>query len=97
MIAFMAVNSNIGKTDQTAQAVYELKQEVHASLKDIQATLATIPGDQVRLTQLEQHARDADGTFGALDARMNLVERKTDVNSAAIDAMSRASSVRLRP
>lgn len=96
MAAFTAYGvyvTNTDRADQMARSFAELKADV----RSISAILSSIPGDQVRLQQMEQRQRDTSIAVGGLDARMNLVERKTDVTAATVEGIKGASGVHLRP
>lgn len=102
-IGFLALATFMGKSDQTATQVSELRTEFRNTQLEFKSTIAQLmvkleamPGDQVRLQQLESRVRDQGGSIGGLDARLNLVERKTDVNGAAIEGIRGASNAKLR-
>jgi hypothetical protein len=100
-----------GKADQTAQAVTalgvrvsEVKTDLNVAVTQIMSRIDSLPGDQVRLRQVEAHGQDTDTKIGGIEARVTLLERKTDVeaakadsNTAAIEGIRSASSAKLRP
>jgi len=89
--ALIFLTNSAAKTDATAEKLADMRTEMRETLRSINGKLEGFPGVLEKLAQLERRQTSQEGYNGAVDARLNAVERLSDANKSALDNIRAAS------